>query len=68
MKWLELVASVGDRRGAYSVLVGKPVGKNNLEDSGVDGKIILKWIFRKWDKGTWTGLIWLRIRKCGGLL
>jgi len=38
-----------DRRGAYRVLVGKPEGKNNFEDLGVDGNIILKWIFRKWD-------------------
>jgi len=24
------------------------------EDPGVDGSIILKWIFRKWDAGAWT--------------
>jgi hypothetical protein len=25
--------------------------RDHLEDQGVDGKIILRWIFRKWDKG-----------------
>ena len=51
----------GDRRGIYKVLVGKPEGKNHLGDPGVDGKIILRWIFRKWDVGVWTGWSWLRI-------
>jgi hypothetical protein len=37
----------GERRGAYWILVGKPEGKSHLEDSGVDGRVILKWIFRK---------------------
>jgi hypothetical protein len=39
-----------------------------LEDSGLDGRIIFRWIFGKWDGDTWTGLIWLRIGAGGGLL
>jgi hypothetical protein len=30
-------------------------------DPGLDGRIILGWIFRKLDVGIWTGLGWLRI-------
>ena len=33
-----------------------------MEDSGVGGMIILKWIYKKWDRKAWTGLIWLRDR------
>jgi len=32
-----------------------------LEDPGVDGRIILRWILRKWDGEAWLGSIWLRI-------
>jgi len=42
--------------------------REHLEDPGVDGRTILSWIFRKWDVGVWTGLIWLRIGTCGGRL
>jgi len=39
-----------------------------LVDPGVDGKIILRWIFGKWDVGEWTGSHWLRIGIDGGHL
>jgi hypothetical protein len=46
---------VGERRGAYRALVGKPEGSSNLEDPGVDGIIILKWIFERLDGATGSG-------------
>jgi hypothetical protein len=57
-----------ERRGAYRIFVGKPKGRRLFEDPGIDGRITLRWIFRKWDVGTWTGLIWLRVGAGGGPL
>jgi len=37
-----------------------------LEDPGVDGSIILRWIFRKWDVVVWTATSLLRIGTIGG--
>jgi hypothetical protein len=35
---------------------------DRTEDQGVDGKIMLKWIFEKWDGETCTGSICFRWR------
>jgi hypothetical protein len=43
-----------ERRGAYNVLLGKTEGKSPLEEAGVDGSIILKWIIKQWNR--WYGL------------
>ena len=40
--------------------------RHHLRDPGVDGRIILRWIFRKWKVGVWTGSSWLRIVTGGG--
>jgi len=42
--------------------------RDHLGDPGVVGRIILRWIFRKWDVGVWTGSSWLRIGTGGGHL
>jgi len=49
-------------------LFGKPEGKTELQETDVDGRIILRWIFRKWYVGLWNGPNWLRIGTGGGLL
>jgi len=36
------------------------IERNHLEDPGLGGMIILRWIFRKWDVRAWTGSIWFR--------
>ena len=42
--------------------------RDHMEDSGVVGRKILRGIFRKWDVGAWTGLLWLRLRTRDGHL
>ena len=68
MRWAGHVERMGERRGVYRVLVGKPDGKNHLGEPGVDGTIILRWIIRKWDVGVWTRSSWLRIGTANGHL
>jgi hypothetical protein len=42
--------------------------RHRLGNSGVDGRIMFRWIFRKWDVGVWIGSSWLRIGTGGGHL
>ena len=42
--------------------------RGRLEEPGADGKMILRWIFRKLDVGAWTESIYLRIVTGVGLL
>jgi hypothetical protein len=42
--------------------------RDHWADPSVDGKIILTWIFRKWDVGVWIGSNWLKIETGGGHL
>jgi len=44
------------------------VAVDHIGDPGVGGRIILRWIFRKWDVGVWIRSIWLRRGTGGGHL
>jgi len=58
-----------DRIGVSRVVMRETWGERDaLKDPGLDGRIILRWTFRKWGVEAWTGLIWLRIGTGGGHL
>jgi hypothetical protein len=46
---------MGRSIGVYRVLVENLRERDYLEDPGIDGRIIMRWIFRKWDVGAWAG-------------
>jgi hypothetical protein len=52
----------------YRVLVGNLWERDHWRDPCADGRVILRWIFRKWDVGVWTRSRWLRIGTGGGHL
>ena len=68
MRWAAHVGRIGEKRGVYSVLVGKREEKAHLGEPGIDGRIMLRWIFGKWDVWMWNGTNWLRIGTGGGHL
>jgi hypothetical protein len=59
---------MGKLRGVYRVWWGNLRERDQLGDPGVDVKIILRWIFKKWNVRVWTGLSWLRMETGGGHL
>jgi hypothetical protein len=59
---------MGVKRGVYRVLMGDLKEREHLEDTGVEERIILRWIFRKWDVGAWSGSSCLTTGKGGGHL
>jgi hypothetical protein len=65
MRWPWHVARMRERRGFWW---GNMRERDHLGDPDVLVRIILRWIYRKWDVGTWIGSSWLVIRIGGGLL
>jgi len=65
MRWAGHVARMGKERGCIGPWWGNRRKRDHWGDLGVDRWIILGWISRRWDVGTWTGLGWPRIEKGG---
>jgi hypothetical protein len=63
MRWAGHVGRMGRGEACTGFLVGKTEGKRPLEDLGVDGRIILSWIFRKWGCG---GMDWIELAQDRG--
>ena len=61
IKWAGHVARIGRRDLYTGFWLGNLRERDHWEDLGVDGRIILKFIFKKWDGGIWIILFWLRI-------
>jgi hypothetical protein len=59
---------MGKERCVHRVLVKKPEEKSHWGEQDVDGRIILRWIFRKLEGVVGTGWSWLGMGKGGGHL
>ena len=62
------VALMGREKAYTGFWWGNLKIRDHLGDQGVDGRIILRWIFRKWDVVVWTGSSLFRIGRGGGHL
>jgi hypothetical protein len=43
MRWAGHLVYMGEGRGVYRVLVGRPAGKRHWKDLGAGGRITLRW-------------------------
>jgi hypothetical protein len=68
MRWAGHVARMGRGEAYTAFWWGNLKERDRWGDPCVDGRVILGWIFMKWDVGLWTGSSWLRIGTGGGHL
>jgi hypothetical protein len=68
MRWVGHVARMGEGRGAYRILVGRPEGRRPLGRPRRRWEDNIKMDIKEVGWGAWTGLIWLRIGTGGGFL
>jgi len=68
MRWAGPVALMGEERGCIGSWWGSRRERDHWGGLGVDGWMILGWIYRRLDVGLWSGLGWPSIETGGGRL
>jgi hypothetical protein len=68
IEWVGHVARMGEGRGVYRVLVGKPEEKRPLRKPRRRWDYNIRMNLQEVGCGLWTGLGWLRIEANSGLL
>jgi hypothetical protein len=68
MRWAGHVARMGEERGVYRFMLGKPEGRRPMGRPRCRWWRIIGWTSRRWVVGLWTGLGWPRIGTGGGRL
>jgi hypothetical protein len=68
MRWAGHVARMGMGEVCVEFWWRNLRERDRWGDPVIDGRIILGWIFKKWEVGVRTGLGWLGIGICGGRL
>ena len=68
IRWVGHIARMGERRGGYMVLVGKPDARRPLVRPRRRWEDNIRMDLQQLECGPWTGSIWLRIGTGGGHL
>jgi hypothetical protein len=68
MRWAGHVAHRGKVKVCTGFWLEHLRERDHWDDPDLDGKIILRWIFRKWEGVVATGWSWLKIGRGGGHL
>jgi hypothetical protein len=68
MMWTGQLSRMGDAEVYTGFWWGNLREKSTWKTSGLDERIILRWITRNWDVRSWTESSWLRIGTGGGHL